>query len=71
MIYDENEIQTNIKRSEIRFLRTENVHFTFEKDIQQQCRGVAMGPLGPVIARIFLIELERVSLPRLTEYMTP
>ena len=38
----------------------------------QQCDGVAMGsPLGPVIAGIFMVELERTLLPRLTEYMTP
>ena len=34
--------------------------------------GVAMGsPLGPVIAGIIMVELDRRLLPRLTEYMTP
>ena len=28
-------------------------------------------PSGPVIAGIFMVELERTLLPRLTEYMTP
>ena len=27
--------------------------------------------LGPEIARIYMVELERTLLPRLTEYMTP
>ena len=53
-------------------LCTKNVHFTFNNKIYQQCDGVAIGfPLGPVIAGIFMVELERTLLPRLTEYMTP
>ena len=74
-IYNENEIHTNIKRSEMKellLLCTKNVHFTFNNDIYQQCDGVAIGsPLGQVIAGIFMVELERTLLPRLTEYMTP
>lgn len=74
-IYDENEIQTNIKRSEMKellLLCTKNVHFSFDNEIYQQCDGVAMGsPLGPVIAGIFMVELERTLLPRLLTYMTP
>ena len=53
-------------------LCTKNVHFTFNNKIYQQCDGVAIGfPLGPVITGIFMVELERTLLPRLTEYMTP
>ena len=74
-IYNENEIHTNIKRSEMKellLLCTKNVHFTFNNDIYQQCDGVAMGFLsGPVIAGIFLLELERTLLLKLTEYTTP
>ena len=74
-IYNENEIHTNIKRLEMKellLLCTKNVHFTFNNDIYQQCDGVAMGsPLGPVIARIFMVVLERTLLPRLREYTTP
>ena len=74
-IYNENEIHTNIKRSEMNellLLCTKNVHFTFNNNIYQQCDGVAMGsPLGPVIAGIFMVELERTLLSTLTEYMTP
>ena len=62
-IYNENEVHTNIKRSEMKellLLCTKIVHFTFNNDIYQQCDGVAMGsPLGPVIAGIFMVELER------------
>ena len=74
-IYNENEIHTNIKRSEMKellLLCTKNVHFTFNNDIYQQCDGVAMGsPFGPVIAGIFIVELESTLLSRLAEYMTP
>ena len=57
---------------ELLLLCTKNVHFTFNNKIYQQCDGVAIGfPLGPVIAGIFMVELERTLLPRLTEYMTP
>ena len=70
-IYNENEIHTNIKRSEMKellLLCTKNAHFTFNDDIYQQCDGVAMGSLlGPVIAGIIMVELERTLLPRLTE----
>ena len=74
-IYNENEIHTNIKRLEMKellLLCTKNVDFTFNNDIYQQCDGVAMGsPFGPVIAGIFIVELESTLLPRLAEYMTP
>ena len=53
-------------------LCTKDVHFTSNNDIYQQCDGVTMeSPLGPVIAEIFMVKLERTLLPRLTEYMTP
>ena len=74
-IHNENEIHTNIKRSEMKellLLCTKNVHFTFNNDIYQQCDGVAMGfLLGQVIAGIFMLKLERTLLLKLTEYMTP
>ena len=53
---------------ELLLLCTKNVHFTFKNDIYQQCDGVAMrSPLRPVINGIFMVELERTLLPRLTE----
>ena len=70
-IYNENEIYTNIKRSELKellLLCTKNTHFTFNNDIYQQSDADAIGsPLGPVIAEIFMVELERTPLPRLTK----
>ena len=74
-IYNDNEIHTNIKKSEMKeplVLCTKKEHFTFNNDMYKQCDGVAMGsPFGPVIAGIFMVKLERTPLPRLTEYMTP
>ena len=74
-IYNENVTHTNIKRSEMKellLLCTKNVHFTFNNDIYQQCDAVVMGfLLGPVIAGIFMLELERTLLLKLTEYTTP
>ena len=74
-IYNENEIHSNIKRSEMKellLLCTKNVHFTFNNDIYQQCDGVAMGStLGPVYAGLFIVELEKTLLPKLIEHMTP
>ena len=73
-IYNENEIHTHIKRSEMKellLLCKKNVHFMFNNDIYQQCDGVVItSSLGPVTAGIFMVELERTLLPRLIEYMT-
>ena len=74
-IYEENEIQTNIKKKEMKellLLCTKNVHFNFNYIIYQQCDGVAMGsPLEPVLAGIFKVDLERTLVPKLTEHMNP
>ena len=53
-------------------LCTKNVHFSYNGDIYTQADGVAMGsPLGPVLAGIFMVELERTILPILREHMSP
>ena len=53
-------------------LCTKNVHFSYNGDIYTQADGVAMGsPLGPVLAGIFMVELERTTLPTLKEHMSP
>ena len=47
-------------------LHTKNVHFTFDNQVYQQNDGVAMGsPLGPVLAGIFMAELETRIIPTL------
>ena len=74
-IYDKNEVNTNIPKQKMRdllFLCTKNVHFSYNGDIYIQVDGVAMGsPLGPVLAGIFMVELERTILPALTKHMRP
>ena len=53
-IYEDNEIQTNVKKKEMKqllLLCTKNVHFSYNGIIYQQCDGVAMASsLGPVLA---------------------
>ena len=65
----------NISKKEIKellLLWTKNVHFTFNKKIYQQCDGVVMGSfLGPVIARIFMLELKKSLIPTLIEHISP
>ena len=52
-------------------LCAKNVHFSSNGDINKQADGVAMGsPLSPVLAGIFMVELERTILPALREYMS-
>ena len=61
-IYREKDIVTNITLNELKkllLLCTKNVHFSFNGQIYLQKDGIAMGsPLGPLIAGIFMIELE-------------
>ena len=48
------------------------MYFSYNGDIYTQAEGVAIGsPLGPVLAGIFMVELERTILPTLKEHMTP
>ena len=45
---------------------TKEMHFSFNNTIYKQVNGVAMGsPLGPVIANIFMAELEKTIIPQL------
>ena len=61
-IYDKKEINTDIPKKEMRellYLCTKNAHFTLNNKTYLQVDGVAMGsPLGPVLANIFMVELE-------------
>ena len=57
---------------ELLILCTKNVHFSYNDEIYKQTDGVAMGsPLGPVIAGIFMVELEKTILPTLKDHMSP
>ena len=50
---------------------TKSVHFTFDNETFVQVDGVAMGsPLGPVIAGIFMVELETYLVPTLGNCIT-
>ena len=70
-IYDKGEIKTDRPREDMTLLLemcTKNVHFTFNNQTYQQIDGVAMGsPLGPVIAGIFMVELETNIVPKMSD----
>ena len=69
-IYVNKEITTDIPKLEMKellILCTKNVHFTFNNESYVQVDGVAMGsPVGPVLANIFMVELETSVIPNLT-----
>ena len=51
-------------------LCTKNVYFSYDNKLYSQMDGVAMGsPLGPVIAGIFMVDLERNMIPKLSTHM--
>lgn len=66
-IYNEKLIATKLKRADMKTLLelcTKDMHFAFDEKIYRQVDGVAMGsPLGPVIANIFMVELEKRLIP--------
>ena len=68
-IYINKEITTDIPKQEMKellILFTKNVHFTFNNETYIQVDGVAMGlRLGPVLANIFMVELETSVIPNL------
>ena len=68
-IYDQAELQTFLTRSELKemlLLCTKKVHFTFNGKTYIQMGS----PLGPVLADIFMIDLEKSLLPELTSYIS-
>ena len=68
-IRDRKEINTDIRKTMIKemlLLCTKDVHFLFADEIYQQTDGVAMrSPLGPILAGIFMVELETTTFPTL------
>ena len=72
-IYREKKIKTKLKKEEMRQLLnicTKDMHFTFNGKIYKQNDGVCMGnPLGPVIANIFMVELECSLVPTLNDIL--
>lgn len=72
-VYNEGLINTKLKRNELHQLLnlcTKELHFSFGDEIYQQTDGVAMGsPLGPVIANIFMVELEKNLVQGLSDKM--
>ena len=72
-IYENKEINTSISKKDMKdmlILYTKNVHFFMNGHIYLQIDGVAMGsPLGPVLAGIFMVELERSLVPKLSNYI--
>ena len=49
-------------------LYTKNVHFSFKNKIYIQIEGVTRSsPLGPMIANIFMAELENTLVPKLDD----
>ena len=68
-IYTNHELTTSLTKKEMKeilLLCTKNVHFTFNGQIYIKVDRVAMRcPLAPLLAHIFMIELERSLIPNL------
>ena len=68
-MYDQKEINTGIPKNitkEILLRCTKNVHFLFEDAIYQQTDGVGIrSPQGPILAGIFMIDLQTTIVPTL------
>ena len=53
---------------ELLYLCTKNVHFSFNNEIYMQNDGEVMdSPLEPVLANIFMVELERTAIQSLSD----
>ena len=70
-VYKDKLIRTKLSRSQMKNLLeicTMEMHFSFNGVIYRQIDGVAMGsPLGPVLANIFMVELEKTLVPQLQD----
>ena len=72
-IYLRKEIKTTLTKNKIKrflILCTRMFHFTFNKEVNIQNDKVAMGPpLGPILAGIFMVELENKLVPQLNQHI--
>ena len=70
-VYEKKEITTTVLKREMKkllYLCIINIPFSFNNETHMQNDGVAMGsPLGPVLANIFMVELERTIKPYLND----
>ena len=70
-VYEKKEITTTVLKREMKkllYLCIINIPFSFNNETYMQNDGVAMGsPLGPVLANIFMVELERTIKPYLND----
>ena len=70
-VYEKKEITTTIPKREMKellYLCTKNVHFSFSNEIYMQNDGEVMdSPLEPVLANIFMVELERTAIQSLSD----
>ena len=73
-IYEFKEIDTRITKNEMReliLICTKNVHFTFNGETFTQVDGATMGsPLAPILADIFMVELDRNLIPVLKDHLS-
>ena len=71
--YNRKKISTVLTKNEMKKLLTlctKSVHFTLNNEIYVQNDGVAMGsPLGPILANVFMVELENTLIPRLQQHI--
>ena len=72
-IYERKKINTSFTKQELKeliLLYTKGVHFTLCGESYVQTDGVAMGsPLGPVLAGIFMVELENTLVATLSNHL--
>ena len=70
-VYQKKEITTTIPKREMKelfYLYTKGIHYSFNNEFYIQHDGVAMGsPLGPVLAKKIMVELEKTIRPSLSD----
>ena len=72
-IYERKKINTSFTKQELKeliLLCTKGVHFTLCRESYVQTDGVTMGfPLGPVLAGIFMVELENTLVTTFSNHL--